>query len=73
MYCIIFFNIHAFFISNIFISNAKLKLANNQAKARQHPEVELLLFENYSLFYPRYHPKIVEDILNNLLKTSTSV
>ena len=73
MYCIIFFNIHAFFISNIFISNAKLKLANNQGKARQHPEVELLLFENYSLFYPRYHPKIVEDILNNLLKTSTSV
>ena len=73
MYCIIFFNIHAFFISNIFISNAKLKLANNQAKARQHPEDELLLFENYSLFYPRYHPKIVEDILNNLLKTSTSV
>ena len=73
MYCIIFFNIYAFFISNIFISNAKLKLANNQAKARQHPEVELLLFENYSLFYPRYYPKIVEDILNNLLKTSTSV
>ena len=38
-----------FFISNTFISNAKLKLAKNQANAEQHPEVELLLFENYSL------------------------
>ena len=27
----------------------RLKLAKNQAEARQHPETELLLFENYSL------------------------
>ena len=38
-----------FFISNTFISNARLKLGKNQAKAKQHPEAELLLFENYSL------------------------
>ena len=38
-----------FRISNTFISNSRLKLAKNQAKAKQHPEVELLLFENYSL------------------------
>ena len=25
-----------------------LKLAKNQANAKQHPEAELLLFENYS-------------------------
>ena len=37
-----------FFICNIFISNARLKLAKNQVKAKQHPEAELLLFENYS-------------------------
>ena len=37
------------FISSTFISNARLKLAKNQAKAKQHPEAELLLFENYSL------------------------
>ena len=37
-----------FFISNTFISNAKLKLAKNQANAKQHLEAELLLFENYS-------------------------
>ena len=37
-----------FFISNTFISNARLNLAKNQANAKQHPEAELLLFENYS-------------------------
>ena len=36
------------FISNTFISNACLKLAKNQAYAKQHPESELLLFENFS-------------------------
>ena len=39
---------HVFFISSTFISNAMLKLTKNQANAKQHPEVELLLFENYS-------------------------
>ena len=37
-----------FFKSNTFISNARLKLAKNQANAEQHPEAELLLLENYS-------------------------
>ena len=36
-----------FFLSNTFISNARLALAKNQAK--QHPEDEILLFENHSL------------------------
>ena len=39
---------YTFFISNTFISNAELKLANNQGNAKQHPETELLLFENCS-------------------------
>ena len=38
-----------FYISNTFISNARLKLAKNLAKAKQHSEAELLLLENYSL------------------------
>ena len=38
----------AFFTSNTFITNAKLKLAKNQTNAKQHPEAEFLLFENYS-------------------------
>ena len=37
-----------FFISNIFISNTRLKLAKNQANAKQHHETDFLLFENYS-------------------------
>ena len=36
-------------ISNTFTSNARLKLAKNQALAKQHLEAELLLFENYLL------------------------
>ena len=37
---------HAFFISNTFIRNARPKLEKNQTNAKQHPEAELLLFEN---------------------------
>ena len=37
-----------FFISNNIISNARLKLAKNQANAKQHPEAELLAFQNNS-------------------------
>ena len=39
----------SFFVSNTFISNAKLKSSKNQAKAKRHSKAELLLFENYSL------------------------
>ena len=42
-------NVYTLFcISNSFISNARLKLAKNQANAKQHHEAELLQFENYS-------------------------
>ena len=37
-----------FFYKQTYISNARLKLAENQADAKQHPEAELLLYENYS-------------------------
>ena len=37
-----------FFTSNTFISNSRLKLPKIQANAKQHPETELFLFENYS-------------------------
>ena len=40
--------LHAFYISKTFISNASPKLTKNQADAKQHPEVKLLLFTNYS-------------------------
>ena len=38
-----------FFINNIFIGNTKLKSAKKQAKAKQYPGPELLLYENYSI------------------------
>ena len=37
-----------FYISNIFISNTRLKLAKNQAYAKQHTEAEVVLFEHYA-------------------------
>ena len=42
--------VHDFFLSNTFISNARLKLAKYQAKAIQHPEAKVLLFQNYLFF-----------------------
>ena len=49
--------IYDFFIGNAFISNAKLKLRKNQANAKQHPEAELLVFENYSHSSPMLSSK----------------
>ena len=43
-----FLILHAFFISNTFISNTRLKLAKNQVNGKQHSEAKLFLFEIYS-------------------------
>ena len=40
-----------------------MKLAKNQANAKQHPETELFLFENYSLSSSTLSSKIIEHIL----------
>ena len=45
-----------------------LKLAKKQAKGKQNPEAELLLFENYTLSSLCYHPKLIPDILRNMQK-----
>ena len=37
-----------FFLITTFINTARLKLAKNQANAKQHPKAELLTFENNS-------------------------
>ena len=52
-----FLSITLFYISNTSISNARLKLAKNQANAKQHPVAELLLFENYSHSSPTLSSK----------------
>ena len=36
-------------MSNNFINNARLKLVKHQGKAKEHPEAEFLLLENYLL------------------------
>ena len=38
--------VHALLISNTFISKSKLKLVKNQAKDKEQPEAERLLFNN---------------------------
>ena len=38
-----------FYKQHFFISNARVKLAKNQEKAKQYPEAEFLLFESYSV------------------------
>ena len=40
-----------------------MKLAKNQANAKQHHETELFLFENYSLSSSTLSSKIIEHIL----------
>ena len=51
------------FSNAAFIRNARLKLAKNQANAKQHPEAKFSLFENYCILRPRYHPRIIGNIL----------
>ena len=69
---ILIFSLHDFFISNTFISNARLKLAKNQAKAKQHPEDELLVFENYSLSLSTLSIKNNRRHSKKCIKTSAS-
>ena len=55
-----------FFISNTFISKARLKLGGkNQVNAKEHPEAELLLFQYYSHSSSRNHSKIIGHIPKN--------
>ena len=58
-----------FLMSYIFISNARLKLAKNQVKAKQHPEANYCYFKMILFLYP----KIIGDILKHVQKTSTPV
>ena len=49
-----------------------MKLAKNQAKAKQHPEDELLLFENYSLSLSTLSIKNNRSHSKKCIKTSAS-
>ena len=62
--------IHVFFYKQHFYKQRLSEIGKSQAKAKKHPETELLLFENYSLFHPLYHLKKMGDILENVQKAS---
>ena len=66
-------NITRLFKTNAFIRNNRLKLVKNQAKAKQHPEAELLLFESYSLFSTVLSSKTNMRYSKKVCKTSASV
>ena len=44
-----------------------------KAKPKQRPEAEPSLFEKFCFLHPLSHPKVIENILKNLQKTSMSV
>ena len=45
-------------------------MAKNQANAKQHPEIEFLLFEIIDILHQRFHPKIIGHILKNKQKNN---
>ena len=53
----------------LFISNTRLKLAKDQASAKQHLEVQLLLFEIIHIFHSCYHLKTMGHMLKNKQKS----
>ena len=50
------------------MSNARLKPGKHQANAKQHPEAELLLFENYSKSSSTLSSKKIGHVLKNKQK-----
>ena len=61
-------DVHAFFISNAFISNVRLKFAKNQAYAKQHPRLNFYYLKIIQILHWRYHPKIIGHILKKKQK-----
>ena len=47
-----------------------MKVAKNQANAKQHPEAELLLFESFHILHPHFYPKLLQHILKNKQKNN---
>ena len=62
-----------FYLSTLFLSKNRLKLAKNQANSEQHFEVELFLLENYSLASAMLSSKIIGHIPKNKQKNKSQV
>ena len=52
-----------FFISNTFLSTARLKLAKNQENIKQHLRLNFCYLKIIHILHPRYHPKITGHII----------
>ena len=60
-------------LSKTFISNARLRLAKIKQVLRNTPTLDFHYLKIALILHPHYHPKIVEEILENVQKASTSV
>ena len=55
---------YTLFYKQDFYKQQQAKIGKKKARAKQHLEAKLFLFENYLLSsFTRYHPKIIGDIL----------
>ena len=61
-----------FYKQHFYISNSRLKLAKYQGNAKEHPEAELLLFENYSYSFSTLSSKNNKTYSKNSKRTSAS-
>ena len=60
--------LHAFFISNTFISKARLKLSNSQQMLSNTLELNFCYLKVIHVLHANYHPKIMGHILKNKQK-----
>ena len=65
--------LHAFFVSNTFISNARLKWQKIKQKLSNTLRLNFRYLKIIRFFHPRYHPEIIEKVLKNVQKTTASV
>ena len=56
-----------------FISNARLKLAKIQQKLSNTLRLNFCYLKIICFLHPRYHPKVIGDILKNVQKPSISI
>ena len=70
----IFFKYTLFYVSNTFISNARLKFAKkNKQKLSNTLRLNFHSLKIIRFFHSRFHPEIIGDILKNVQKTRVSV
>ena len=62
------YELQVFLISNTSISNARLKLAKNQANSNNALRLNFSYLKLIHILYQRYHPKVIGHLLKNKRK-----